>query len=432
MTVRNRYLLLALPLFALALAACSWQGVTPAAAHNGAPSPVGYPAKHDGRYKVIYKFPGGAGGSYPVAALTFVNGVMYGTTWSGGDASTCDCGTVFAGTKVIYSFKGSAGHDGLGPSSSLLQVGNKFYGETGGGGNYGGTCSFYHAQGCGTVYEVDVGGNERVVYRFKGGKDGQYPIGGLVSMNGTLYGVTNFGGGVKGCSYFYSSLPPGCGVIFSLNSSGREKVIYRFKGVPDGIYPRTALLPLDGKLYGMTEHGGRCYRTNGCGTVFAVTTSGKESVIYSFKGGYDGDTPHSSLLWFDGSLWGTTLNGGCVGSCRSTFGTIFKMSTSGKETVVHRFTDVPDGAYPGTPLAVAGNTIYGTTFSGGTGSPVGGTIFSVTSKGVKILHSLDGVTLQIQPGLQGLVFDKSTNALYGETYQGGSQYLGTIFRYGPR
>ena len=56
MTVRNRYLLLALPLFALALAACSWQGVTPAAAHNGAPSPVGYPAKHDGRYKVIYKF----------------------------------------------------------------------------------------------------------------------------------------------------------------------------------------------------------------------------------------------------------------------------------------------------------------------------------------------------------------------------------------
>lgn len=57
-------------------------------------------------------------------------------------------------------------------------------------------------------------------------------------------------------------------------------------------------------------------------------------------------------------------------------------------TSVHRFTNAPDGAYPETPLAVAGNTIYGTTFSGGTGSPVGGTIFSVTSKGVKILHSL--------------------------------------------
>ncbi|MGA8097693.1 MAG: choice-of-anchor tandem repeat GloVer-containing protein, partial [Candidatus Cybelea sp.] len=247
----------------------------------------------------------------------------------------------------------------------------------------------------------------------------------------TLYGVTTAGGLNKSC--IYSSSPPGCGVIFALDSSGHEKVIYRFKGPPDGAIPLKALFPFDGKLYGTTFYGGRCsYSAGGCGTVFGVTTSGKESVIYSFEGGHDGQSPNAPLVALNGSLWGTTFQGGCVKSCQyGTFGTIFKMSTSGHETIVHRFTDLPDGAFPQGPLAVVNNTIYSTTSSGGARRRAGGTIYSATSKGVQILHSFGAAPNGDAPGLQGLSLDDSTKALYGLTIDGGTHEAGTIFRFTP-
>ena len=432
--MRNRYLLLGMPILALALAACSWQRVTPPTGLNGAASSVDYQDKHRGRYKVIYEFPGGAGGQDP-SGLTFVNGVMFGTTlWGGGVSGCYECGNVLAGTKVIYSFKGIARKDGAHPGGTLLPVGNELYGETEFGGSGSRACS--GIEGCGTVYEVDASGNERVVYRFKGGSDGIEPVGGLVSLNGILYGVTYFGGVRKNC-YFgsYSNWPPGCGVVFAIDSSGREKVIYRFKGVSDGKGP-SKLVPFQGKLYGTTYFGGGrrsgcSYIPLGCGTVFRVTTSGKKSVIYTFKGGDDGFYP-GALVSLNGSLWGTTADGGCGKSCQpGNSGIIFKMSTSGHERIVHRFIGAPDGANPLGPLAVVGNTIYGTTWGGGTGRLAGGTIFSATSKGVQILHSFEAYTGGSPVGLEGLTFDDSTKALYGETCCGGSHRAGTIFRYSP-
>jgi uncharacterized repeat protein (TIGR03803 family) len=406
----------------LALAACSWQGVTPPSREAGAFSSLDYPATHRGHYKVIYEFPGGAGGKSPGGGLAFVNGVMFGTTGAGGYVSGCDCGTVFAGTKVIYSFKGASSGDGEFSVGTLLPVGDELYGATMAGGRNGPECLSGAIDGCGTVYEVDAGGNERVVHRFKGGSDGNYPLGGLVSSNGTLYGVTNFGGVANRCHQdSYSAFPPGCGVIYAIDSSGREKVIYRFKGLPDGAYPNGRLLALNDSLYGMTYFGGNLESDcdpRGCGTVFRVTASGKESVIYSFKGGYDGANPYGSLASLNGFLWGTTSGGG------NKLGTIFKMSTSGQETIVHRFEDVPDGARPAGLLAVFGNTIYGTTGSGGIRAD--GTLFSVTSKGERVLHSFG----PHDKGPGGLVYDDSTKALYGET--GGGRYqAGTIFQYRP-
>jgi hypothetical protein len=410
-------------IFTLALVACSWQGVTPPSRETGAFSSVGYPAANSGRYKVLYDFPGGAGGKSPGGGLVFINGVMFGTTGAGGDVSGCNCGTVFAGTKVIYSFKGTPSGDGEFSAGTLLPVGDKLYGATIAGGRNGPECLSGAIDGCGTVYEVDAGGNERVLHRFKGGSDGNYPLGGLVSLNGILYGVTNFGGVANRCHQDpYSAFPPGCGVIYALDSSGREKVIYRFKGPPDGAYPNGRLLAVNGNLYGMTYFGGGysgtdCFR--GCGTVFRVTSSGKESVIYSFKGGYDGANPSGSLASLNGFLWGTTSDGG------SKFGTVFKMSTSGHETIVHRFEDVPDGAGPTGLLAVFGNTIYGTTRSGGTRA--GGTLFSATSKRERVIHNFG----PRDKGPDGLVFDDSTKALYGETPAGGLYQAGTIFQYRP-
>ncbi|HEY1655016.1 MAG TPA: choice-of-anchor tandem repeat GloVer-containing protein [Candidatus Tumulicola sp.] len=422
--MRNCYLRFGIPTLTLALAACSWQGGTPPAGETGASSSVDYPAAHGGRYKTIYEFPGGAGGKGPGGGLAFVNGVMFGTTGRGGDVSGCDCGTVFAGTKVIYSFEGTASGDGAVPAGTLLPVGNKLYGMTTFGGHNGSEClgsPYPYLSGCGTIYNIDAAGNERVLYRFKGGSDGDFPHGGLVSLNGALYGVTNFGGLPDNCpENSYSAFPPGCGVIFAVNSSGRERVIYRFKGPPDAAYPLGKLLAFNGNLYGTTYYGGTRCAPYGCGTVFRVTPSGKESVIYSFKAGSDGQSPYGSLALFNGFLWGTTSYGGLKS------GTVFKTSTSGHETVVYRFRDVPDGASPSGLLTVIGNTLYGTTVRGGTRRQANGTIFSATSKGAQTLHSFgarDG-----SPG--GLVFDDSTKSLYGET-SGGRYQAGTIFRYRP-
>jgi hypothetical protein len=84
-----------------------------------------------------------------------------------------------------------------------------------------------------------------------------------------------------------------------------------------------------------------------------------------------------------------------------------------------------DGAGPTGLLAVFGNTIYGTTRSGG--ARAGGVLFSATSKGERVIHNF-GLR---DKGPDGLVFDDSTKALYGETPAGGLYQAGTIFQYRP-
>jgi hypothetical protein len=127
-----------------------------------------------GGYKLVYRFQGGAFGSVPFGGLTAVKGQVFGTTLFGGFTSACPsgCGTVFAGTKSIYSFKGPSKKDGEKPNGDLLLVGNMLYGTTMGGGNDSGACSEDgYTNGCGTVFAIDFKGKERVVYRFKGGSD---------------------------------------------------------------------------------------------------------------------------------------------------------------------------------------------------------------------------------------------------------------------
>lgn len=424
--MHDRFFRFGMTIVTLALAACAWQSVTPPARQAYASSATDYSARDGGRFKILYQFPGGAGGQFP-GGLTFVNGVMFGVTFFGGDVRKChDCGTVFAGKDIIYSFKGIKSKDGSLPGGGLLPVGNELYGVTSAGG-LDPSCRLGNGCGPGTVYAVDAGGNERVVHRFKyGGHDGISPIGDLISLNGVLYGVTTFGGIGNRCHENpYSAFPSGCGVVFALDSYGRETVIHRFTGSPDGAWPSASLSALNGNLYGTTVFGGYAAAAShcnprGCGTVFAVTPSGKESVIYSFRGGHDGANPSSLLVFYNGYLWGTTEAGG-----NGNFGTIFKISTSGHETVVYRFTGAPNGAQPGR-LALVGNKIYGTTALGGNPQNTSGTIFSLTSKGVQILHRLSAEA----GSPRGLVFDTVTEAFYGTTH-GGRHQAGTIFRYRP-
>jgi uncharacterized repeat protein (TIGR03803 family) len=419
-----------------ALAACSWQGLAPPGGQI-VPGNSQHALGNSKGYQLIYSFPGGAGGSDPLNSLTFVDGVAYGTTYAGGDVSGCNCGAVFAGTTIIYTFKGVASQDGNGPRGDLLLVGKKLYGITGSGGRNDGVCASNPAgAGCGTVFEIDTSGNEHVVYRFKGGKDGEAPVAGLVSLDGVLYGVTAWGGVSTTCT---TDTPSGCGVVFAIDSSGHEKVIDRFKGGSDGAYPLKGLTVFKGTLYGTTGNGGgACPYGPGCGTVFRVAPSGRESVLYAFKGGSDGFTPEGRLIAVDGSLYGSTYLGGCAHKCPASngFGTIFKLSLSGSKTIVYRFRHWERG-YKGTEpaahnpagdLVFLDNKLFGTTSTGGCFA-CEGTIYSATLGGTfKVLTKFGATSGNVQDP-QGLALKPSTHALFGAARGGGSSGNGGIFQY---
>jgi uncharacterized repeat protein (TIGR03803 family) len=117
-----------------------------------------------------------------------------------------------------------------------------------------------------------------------------------------------------------------------------EGVIYSFGYGSDGANPDSSLINIGGTLYGTTYQGGGsgCVGGYGCGTVFAVTTSGTESMLYSFGGGSDGEYPDGALLDVGGTLYGTTVDGGGPGCGGSGCGTVFAVTTSGAEGVLYR------------------------------------------------------------------------------------------------
>jgi uncharacterized repeat protein (TIGR03803 family) len=209
---------------------------------------------------------------------------------------------------VVYAFKTSK--DGAFPSGPLLSVHGTLYGTTSGGGS----------GRCGTVFKVSTSGNESIVHAFSISGDGCNPAGGLAEINGVLYGVTSYDAGNR-CK---------CGAVFKLTTNGAEKVIYRFKGGTDGeCCPFSGLIAFKGALYGTTGSGGvGCSAFHGCGTVFKVTTSGLEQVLYAFHGGTDGAGPQAGLLALKGALYGTTAGGGgysCGYGGSLSCGTVFKI-----------------------------------------------------------------------------------------------------------
>lgn len=162
------------------------------------------------------------------------------------------------------------------------------------------------------------------------------------------------------------------GIVFKLTASGTETALHAFGGLKtkDGSYP-SAVLAMDGQgnLYGTTFYGGvepagsRCGK--GCGTVFEVTAAGTESVLYAFQGKQqkDGAIPGSGLVMdAQGNLYGTTESGGAFNA-----GTIFKLTHTGVETVLYSFTGGADGGSPQTGLVMdAQGNFYGATYAGGT------------------------------------------------------------------
>jgi uncharacterized repeat protein (TIGR03803 family) len=234
---------------------------------------------------------------------------------------------------------------------------------------------------------------EKVLHSFGNGDDGQHPYAGLVHFGTgtTLYGTTIYGGTVR------HPLGHGRsgGTVFSITTSGVEKVLYSLGHHYGGIWPLARLLPVNGALYGTTSQGG----AHDSGTVFVVTTDGKGRIIHSFSNLYrdDGNFPDAGLTDVKGTLYSTTTSGGACD-----VGTVFSITTTGAETVLHSFYDgyicrgQIDGAVPMASLTNVDGVLYGTTEYGGgfpkvchsNGSIIGcGTVFSITTTGqIKIVR----------------------------------------------
>jgi len=249
-----------------------------------------------------------------------------------------------------------------------------------------------------------------VLYSFVGGTNIKFPSYALIQgSDGNFYGTSNAGGA------------SGFGGVFKLTPAGVETLLYSFAGGTDGSNPMGSLVEgTDGNFYGTTNAGG----TSGDGTVYKVTPAGVETVLYSFAGGADGSGPRAGLIiGTDGNFYGTTTVGGTP-----TYGTIYKITPAGVETVLYSFAGPPEGAYPDAPLTQGtdGN-FYGTTYQGGASS--NGTVFKVTPAGVEtLLH-----TFTANPdgsGPNALTLGNDGN-FYGNTNQGGSNGVGSVFKITP-
>jgi uncharacterized repeat protein (TIGR03803 family) len=321
---------------------------------------------------------------------------------------------------TIYSFCPQAGcKDGAYPLGGVvLGFDGNLYGTTQGGG----------ANAAGTVFKVTPGGTLTDLHDFANGADDSVPIfpvlqgqdgsvygvsvGQYVGQYGAFYKITSAGaftapydfdfnhgdfpnlptqgtdgnfygttilGGQPACSGYQG----GCGVVYKLTSAGKETVLWDFKGFfsNDGALPEGFLVQgNDGNFYGATREGGNSSRCGGgCGTVFKITPSGTLTILYNFTGAPDGAYPDTGVtVGTDGNLYGVTSVGGKFND-----GALYQVTPAGTETIIYNFcsaTGCVDGFNPETPLVQHTNgKFYGNT----TGNSLGGGVFFSLDMGLK-------------------------------------------------
>ena len=369
-------------------------------------------------FTTLYSFTGGSDGNLPEAGVIQDSaGNLYGTTWWGGylkcNEYTPGCGVVYevnsSGTEtVVHTFCTPnqcyvGNYDGMLPITPVVRdkAGN-FYGTT------------YEGVDYGTVYKIDTAGNETVLYNFYRGPVGCLPAQGLiVDKSGNLFGTTS----ECGISDY-----SGFGTIFKMDSAGNFTVLYSFTG-SDGAYPYFGHLIMDknGDLYGVTPMGG----AYDAGVLYKLTTEGQLTALHSFGGTSDGCYPWGTVAMDQaGNLYGTTHSCGANG-----YGTIWKVSKKGKETILHSFAGYPwDGCYPFASVArdSKGN-LYGVT--SGCGANNWGALYELSASGtLTLLHSFSGTDGEYP---YGEVLLTAKGELFGTATSGGAYGYGTVWSYVP-
>ena len=374
---------------------------------------VVYTAQRDGSgYIVLHHFAGEpSDGAGAVASLAEAEGVLYGTTASGGSANG---GTAFkmnrdgTGYTVLHHF-GSAANDGSNLHAGIL-VGSDgmLYGATRAGGQFG----------AGTLYKMNSdGSNYSVIYNFSGGNDGAQPRGTLIEISNRLYGSTSNAGEAGG------------GVIYAVNKDGSDfAVLHAFGGgSADGSDTWSGLAAgSDGVLYGTTRAGGSA----GQGIVFKLNPNGAGyEILHHFGGAGDGQQPWAGLLeGADGKLYGTARNGGAHNN-----GTVFRLNKNGSnyESLRHFNGAIEEGYRPeGTLIRSTDGAIYGTTRLGGRNNI--GSIYKLQPDGSAFatLHDFSGAGGD-GIGTTSRLLAASDGYLYGTTVEGGAFGYGAIFKARP-
>ena len=366
-------------------------------------------------FNELHQFTGGTDGAFPEGAVVRdAAGNLYGTTTL---ASGGVVGTVYkidsTGTEtILLRFNVT---NGSGPASPLiLDEAGTLYGIANSG-----------PAGGGVIYKLLPTGEQTLLHSFAGGANlkPKTPSGGILRDKlGNILGSTEFGGS--------SNCPLGCGTIFRLNSAGKLALLHKFIGT-DGSQPFGPFVQdTAGNLYGVAQFGGdlACpdpqVAGQGCGTVFKLSKKRVLTVLHTFEGGTDGATPQAGLfLDVAGNVFGATMRGGT-----SEKGTLFKISSNGTYTVLHRFAGSHEGMTPNGGLVIdeAGN-LFGTAQAGG--DQGFGTLFRLTPTGVlSVVHTFTGQDDGAFP-LAGLIRD-DTGHFFGtafrnflpQTVQGGNVF----------
>jgi len=373
-------------------------------------------------YTIVHSFAGAPNdGAFANGELVQdPDGNVYGTTYEGG---TNNFGTVFkldpeGNETVLYSFTGGA-NDGANPLGGLLRDAE---------GNLYGTTSTGTDAGGGALFELDANNTFRRIFKFGLAGTGNGPVSRLVTNEGDLYGVTQYGGLLSQACQQGAQLR--CGIIYKMTKGGTQTVLYSFTGGVDGASPRNLTRDAEGNLYGVATSASLT-----TGTVWKLDSQGVFTVLYSFTGGSDGGEPLGRLIQdSNGNLHGTTISGGDP-ICKC--GVVFRLDNSNNETVVHKFFGHGGGSNPAVGVLDHSGVLYGTTESGGTGW---GVFYQISRTGqYVVLHRFGGSSA-------GDGADSSTGALslgtdgniYGATSFGGTgtacqnpNGCGTIFKYTP-
>jgi uncharacterized repeat protein (TIGR03803 family) len=289
-------------------------------------------------------------------------------------------------------------------------------------GNLYGTATLGGAYGEGTIFKISRAGTITTLHSFCAQvdcPDGREPRGPLIqASDGNFYGTANFGG-----------VDNNYGTVFRIAPTGTFTTIHSFcsqTGCPDGSYVYSGLVQgTDGYLYGTTNEGGdlTCFAPYGCGTIFRISTTGQITTLHRFHTG-EGNFPFAGLVQgVNGNFYRTTGFGGDQG-----LGTVFTITPRGALTTLYSFCSVGscfDGALPYAPLIQATDgDLFGTTEEGGSNGNWG-TVFKISPAGAfTSLHAFD-INDGNDPN-DGLV-QGSDGKFYGTTQAGGDSNIGTVF-----
>jgi uncharacterized repeat protein (TIGR03803 family) len=313
-----------------------------------------------GKFTLLHTFAAGTNKAYLNGNLpSFVaegsDGKIYGTTLFGGIGGCngyCGSGVLYrvsktgTGFQVLNRFCSLSNCADGGGGRIVPGIDGNLYGASfqGGTANCG---SFY--QGCGTIFRVTPAtGAYEVVFNFPGSAD-EFPSSFIAASDGTFYGLDS---GPQGQKLFHYT--PATGTF--------QSVALNFPS-PDGLpsIGESLAIGANGNFYGLYH----IYGESGEG-LFEVQADGSNLQLFPFYTTRNGGgSPDGLLLATDGNFWVADYNGS------TGYGDIITLSPStGKliQTLTPFGASGAVGAYPAEIIQAKDGTLWGSTYQGGNAS----------------------------------------------------------------